>query len=153
MKVRIKSSQDFWSGFAFLAFGLLTAILSRSYPLGSASRMGAGYFPTMLGLLLAGIGIVVLLRAVASEGGGKVGHVDLWLVVRLLLSVAAFGAFLHPLGLVGAAFVTVLVAARAGPDFRLVEAIFAAVLLAVASWLVFVVALKQTMPVWPAGLA
>jgi len=152
MKLGIKSSQDFWSGLTFIAFGLLTTILSSAYPMGSASRMGPAYFPTMLGVLLAGIGVIVLLRTVTS-GAGSIGRIDVWLVVRLLVSIVAFGVLLHPLGLLGAAFMTVLVAAWAGPEFRILEAIIAATLLAVMSWLVFVLGLKQTIPVWPSWLA
>ena len=153
MKLGIKSSQDFWSGLTFITFGLLTTILSRAYPMGSASRMGPAYFPTMLGVLLAGIGVIVVLRTVTSGAGGNIARIDVWLVVRLLVSIVAFGVLLHPLGLLGAAFMTVLVAAWAGPEFRILEAIIAATLLAIMSWLVFVLGLKQTIPVWPSWLA
>ncbi len=50
MALRIKSSQDFWTGCAFTAFGAGTAVLSQAHPLGSAARMGPGYFPTVLGV-------------------------------------------------------------------------------------------------------
>ena len=152
MRLRIKSSQDFWTGLAFIAFGATTATLSSAYPLGAVSRMGPGYFPMLLGILLAGIGIVVMLRSLASAAGGTIGRIDLWLVLRLLSSVAAFGLLLNPLGLLTAAFVTIFVAAWAGPEFRILEGIIAAVVLSVMSWLVFVLGLKQTIPVWPSSV-
>ena len=114
--------------------------------------MGPGYFPTALGILLTGIGAGLVLRSLASTVGGHVGRVDLWLTVRLLLALVLFGLLLHPLGLLAAAFATVLVAARAGPEFRLREGVSAAVALSAASWLIFVLILKQPIPVWPAWI-
>ena len=65
----------------------------------------------------------------------------------------AFGLLLPSCGLFVAAFVTVLLAAWAGPEFNLGEGIVTAAVLSASSWLVFVYALKQTMPVWPRPIA
>ena len=54
MDLRIKSTQDFCTGCAFVAFGAGTVVLAQDYPLGSAARMGPAYFPTALGLVLVG---------------------------------------------------------------------------------------------------
>jgi hypothetical protein len=149
MALRVKSSQDFWTGLGFVVFGAATAILSTEYPLGTTSRMGPGYFPLVLGILLTGLGVIIVVRAMTNESGGNVGHVDLWLALRLLLAVAAFGTLLNPLGLLVTSFVTVLVAAWAGPEFKIIEGIVTSVILSLASWLIFVVGLKQTIAVWP----
>ena len=149
MALGIKSTQDFWTGCAFMAFGAGTVVLAQAYPLGSAARMGPAYFPTALGLVLAGIGVLVLLKSLASADGGSVGRIHLWLLLRVLLSVAAFAALLNPLGLVAAAVVVVMLAAWAGHEFRLGEGLLGAAVLALASYLLFVRALGQTMPVWP----
>jgi Tripartite tricarboxylate transporter TctB family len=149
----IKSTQDFWTGFAFLAFGGLTAIGSLSYPLGTTARMGPGYFPMMLGILLAAIGAIILFRSFRSEAGGQVARINLLLVFRLLLAVAAFGFLLNSLGMILTAFIVIFLAAWAGPEFELGEALVLAAVLSMAAWLIFVYALKQTMPVWPAPLA
>jgi len=153
MDARIRSTQDFWTGVVFAAFGTITAVLSAGYPLGSASRMGPGYFPMLLGIILALIGIAILVRSLTSEEGGHVSRLHMWPLVRLLLSIVAFGLLLNPLGLIVAAFVAVLIAAWAGPEFRPGEATVTALVLALGSWIVFVVALKQTMPLWPVQLA
>ena len=148
----IKSTQDFWTGLAFLAFGAFTVYQSGAYPLGTAARMGPGYFPTALGLILAGVGLVTLVRSVASAAGGQAGAIDVWLVARLLAAIAAFGLLLNPMGFFVAAFVAVMLAAWAGPEFRLGEALILAAGLTVGSWLLFIKGLKQTMPVLPAFL-
>jgi putative tricarboxylic transport membrane protein len=153
MALRIKSSQDFWTGCAFTAFGAGTVILAQAHPLGSAARMGSGYFPTALGVILAGIGLIIVLKSLVSESGGGVGRIDVLLLVRVLLAVAAFAFLLHPLGLVLSAFIVVVLAAHAGHEFRLGEALASAVVLALVSYLLFVRALNQTLPVWPWFLA
>jgi hypothetical protein len=149
MGLRVKSSQDFWTGLGFVVFGAATAILSTKYPLGTTSRMGPGYFPLLLGVLLTGLGVIIVTRSLASEAGGNVGRIHIWLALRLLLSIAAFAVLLNPFGLFVASFVAVLVAAWAGPEFRLLEGIVIAAGLSLASWLIFVLGLKQPIPVWP----
>ena len=153
MALRIKSSQDFWTGCAFMAFGAGTAVLAQAYPLGSAARMGPAYFPTVLGALLAGIGLVILLKSLASGDGGHVERVHVWLLLRVLLAVIAFAVLLNPLGLVLTTIIVVMLAAWAGHEFRFVEALLNAVLLALLSYALFVWGLNQTMPVWPWFLA
>ena len=153
MALRIKSSQDFWTGCAFAAFGVATAVLSQAHPMGSAARMGPGYFPTVLGVLLAAIGLAIVAKSLASAGGGNVGRVHIWLLLRLLLAVAAFALLLYPLGLVATAVIVVMAAAWAGHEFRFGEALLSAAILAALSYLLFIRALNQTMPVWPWFLA
>jgi hypothetical protein len=149
---RIKSAQDFLTGLAFTAFGALTVALSQGYSLGSAARMGPAYFPTILGLLLVGIGLAVLFRSLAAQGEDSVS-LEPWLLLRVLLAVAAFAVLLNPLGLVLTAVVVVLIAAWAGHEFRLLEALANALVLAALSYVLFIWGLNQTMPVWPWFLA
>jgi hypothetical protein len=153
MALRIKSSQDFCAGCAFIAFGAATVVLAQVYPLGTAARMGPAYFPTLLGGLLAAIGAAVLIKSLASSDGGAVGRIHLGVLLRLLLSVAAFAVLLHPLGLVLAGVVVVMLAAWAGHEFRIAEALINAAMLALLSYILFIKGLGQTMPVWPWFLA
>ena len=50
----IRHPKDFWAGVLFASFGAAALVIAQSYPLGSAARMGPGYFPRMLGFLLLG---------------------------------------------------------------------------------------------------
>ena len=59
MQLKIKNPQDFWSGIFFVALGVLAIYLSLRYPRGSALEMGPGYFPTWLGGIMIGFGIVI----------------------------------------------------------------------------------------------
>jgi hypothetical protein len=149
MALGIKSSQDFWTGCVFIGFGAGTVVLSLAHPLGTAARMGPGFFPTALGGFLAVIGLVILLKSLAGAQGEEITRIDWWLLVRVLLAVAAFAFLLNPLGLVLATIVVVLVAAWAGHEFRLAEALVNAVVLAGLSYVLFIWGLNQGMPVWP----
>lgn len=59
MQVKLKTPQDFWCGLFFVALGALAIYLSRDYEMGSALQMGPGYFPTWLGFILIGFGVVI----------------------------------------------------------------------------------------------
>ena len=58
--MRIKNGKDFWAGVMFVGLGFAFMLGSLNYPIGSATRMGPGYFPAVLGGLLALIGAGIL---------------------------------------------------------------------------------------------
>lgn len=59
MRLKIKNPQDFWCGILFFALGTLAIHLSRDYEMGSALQMGPGYFPTWLGGIMMGFGLLI----------------------------------------------------------------------------------------------
>ena len=67
VKLKIKSPEDFWSGLVFIGIGLLAVYLSWDYPMGTALRMGPGYFPTWLGALMAGFGVIITFLSLKTE--------------------------------------------------------------------------------------
>jgi len=63
--MHIKRPKDFWAGLMFIGFGLFTVAWSLThYQMGTAVRMGPGYFPVMLGGLLAVLGAAVLAESI-----------------------------------------------------------------------------------------
>src|SRR5690349_9143727 len=66
-KLKVKSPEDFWSGVIFIGIGILAMYLSRNYPMGSALRMGPGYFPFWLGGIMAGFGVIVAFLSLKME--------------------------------------------------------------------------------------
>ena len=52
----VRHPKDFAAGLMFIAFGLAALIIGSDYPLGAAARMGPGYFPRTLGILLITLG-------------------------------------------------------------------------------------------------
>ena len=70
MQLKIRSKEDFYAGLMFIGFGVLAVVVARNYPMGSAMRMGPGYFPTYLGGLLVFMGSVITYRSLRVAGDG-----------------------------------------------------------------------------------
>ncbi len=68
--MQLRNPKDFWSGVMFAAIGFAFAIIVKvyEYPMGTASRMGPGYFPFVLGNALGVLGLVILLKSFLSDG-------------------------------------------------------------------------------------
>jgi len=64
----IKSPKDFWAGILYIAFGTFAIVVALNYPIGSAGRMGPGYFPRALGIILIALGLILSLRALKLHG-------------------------------------------------------------------------------------
>src|SRR5262245_27592925 len=97
----IRAPKDFWSGIMFLAFAAVALWAARGYSLGSAGRMGPGYFPMLLGGVLALLGFILVVRSlVITSEGEQEGVPQLHLVPLLVttVSVCLFGLALERLG-------------------------------------------------------
>jgi hypothetical protein len=158
--VRIKSQRDFFSGLMFLVVGIAFAWGATSYNVGEAARMGPGYFPLMLGVVLAGMGAFIIFESlvVETEDGEPIGK---WAWRPLGFVIAAnllFGMLLGGLPSIGLPYMGMViaiigltfVAALAGDRFKFKEVAILSVVLAIGSYLAFIVLLKLQFPVWPA---
>jgi len=94
-------SKDFWSGVIFLTTGIGFVGFGRDYPMGTAMSMGPAYFPTVLGGLLALIGLILIVR-VLLRPGPAVGSLALGKLGLVTASNVLFALLLRRLGLVGA---------------------------------------------------
>jgi hypothetical protein len=149
--VKIKSQKDFWSGLMFVVTGLAFAAGATNYSFGSSARPGPGYFPFGLGILLAILGALVLFRSltIEAEGGDKIGPWAWKPLVMITATVAIFGWTLPHVGMVIALPLLVIISAMAGDGFRWRDAILNSVILTLGSWLIFIVGLNLTIPMWP----
>jgi hypothetical protein len=149
--LKIKNEKDFWSGVMFVGCGLFFALFAQKYDFGTAQRMGPAYFPTVLGALLALMGIVIALTATAVEDKvGKVEKFNFKEVGWVLGSVVLFGTLLVPAGAMVAIVVLVMVAMMGSHEFHWKEATILAIAMAIMVYLVFIWGLGVTIPVWPA---
>lgn len=151
--LRIANPTDFWAGLAFGGFGLFMSLYAAThYNIGTAVRMGPGYFPTWIGGMVALLGGVLALRSLRREGPPVAGlH---WRPTLFVLAgTIAFGYLIKPLGLVIATLAVVLITAAGGYEFRWREAILLAIALAVFAVAVFVYGLGLPFPLWPEALA
>ena len=150
--MKIKGPKDFWAGLMFIAFGLFFLVWSQMhYQMGTAVRMGPGYFPSVLGGLLAVLGLLVLIDAFI-EAGPKVPRFHFRPLFMILLACLAFAYTLKPLGLVGGISALVFIGALGGTEFKWKEVTILTIVLFVFSVLVFVKALTLPFPIWPAFL-
>lgn len=157
--MKIKSQKDFWSGLMFMAAGIAFAWGATNYAIGEGARMGPGYFPLMLGILLTLIGLFVTFEAlvVETEDGEKVGAFAWKPLCFIIGANVLFGVLLAGLprfgipamGLVVAIYALTCVAALAGDEFKWKEVAILATVLAIGSYLAFIVLLKLQFPVWP----
>jgi hypothetical protein len=144
----IRHPKDFWSGVIFAAIGAGTLVYGSKYTLGAAARMGPGYFPRILGILLIALGAILALRALRLEGP-PIAKWKLRPIVIVLGSVVLFGLIVQKLGVAISTVILILLASTASQEFRLKEALISGVLLAALSVGVFIVGLKLQLPIWP----
>jgi hypothetical protein len=148
--MKIKSPKDFWAGIMFISIGLFFVIVAQtSYQMGTAVRMGPGYFPTVLGGLLAVLGGIVLFDSFVLTGD-KVAKFHFRPLLFILASSLAFAYLLKPLGLVLASIALVFISALGGHEFKFKEVAILAVVLVIFSVIVFVKGLTLPFPICPA---
>ena len=146
--MRIRAPKDFWSGVMFCAFAAVAILAARGYSLGSAGKMGPGYFPLLLAGLLAVLGLILIGRSLVLDGE-PVPRFHLVPLALIAVAVALFGLMIEPAGLVISLAVLTVLSAWAGPQFRLTETVALAAALIVFSIGVFVYALGLSINVWP----
>jgi len=160
--IAVKNARDFYAGLLFTLVGSAFGWGALDYQVGSSARMGPGYFPLLLGVLLALLGAVLMLRAALAQAGAAQA-IGPWawkplvaiIAANLLFGVALGGLpglKLPALGLMAGIYGLTLVACLAGERFRFKEALLLATALAALSYLAFVLLLKLQFPVWPVFL-
>ncbi len=142
------NNKDFLAGLLFILIGALAVVFARDYPMGSAMRMGPGYFPTILGGILCLLGVYVMLRGIRSSA--KVKGEWGWRPLALItLSIVLFGFLMDRLGMIPALVVVFFAAALAGPGFRFKEVLLLTVLMSAFAVGVFVYGLKLPYQLFP----
>lgn len=150
MRVSLKSSKDFFAGVLFVAFGALFALGSLSYRMGTAARMGPGYFPLVLGCLLTALGLAVLVRGLAfSARSSAVERLHLRPMLFVLAPIAAFALLLKPAGLAVSVVVLVVGSSLGSHDRRLKESLVNTAALFLLTVAIFVWGLGMQIPLWP----
>ncbi len=148
MKPGLHNAQDLAAGAMFAAIGVLGLYFGADYPIGRAVRMGPGFVPTGLSWIMIGLGALIALRGLVSNGE----TLSAWKLRPLLLILGAiviFALLIERAGLVAATFGVVIVAGIATPEWRGRELVICAVILAAGSVWLFVNMLTLPMPVWP----
>jgi hypothetical protein len=158
--VKIQSQKDFYSGLMFTIVGGSFALGASSYQLGTGARMGPGYFPLILGVLLAVLGCAIAVKSMITPtpDGDKVGKFAWKPLFFIITANLVFGACigglpmigLKPLGLIVGIYLLTYIASHAGDEHKFKEVAILATVLALLSCVAFIVLLKLQFPVWPA---
>lgn len=160
--MRIKSQKDFLAGLMYTIVGIGFAWGATNYTIGEGARMGPGYFPLMLGIVLAVLGLMVTFAAlvVETEHGDKVGAIAWKPLCFIIGSNIVFGICLGgipklgipSLGLIVGIYALTFIASMAGEEHKSKEVLVLATVLAIISYLAFIVLLNLQFPVWPSFL-
>ena len=150
MKFRIRSQKDVAAGVIYILFGAGFALGALNYRMGDAARMGPGWFPFWIGILLVIVGLFTAamgMKQAAPED--KVKRPEFGSVGWILGAVVLFGLLLQPLGLVAALFVLVLVSSLGSHEFTWGSTLLLAVALIAFSVGVFIYGINLQIPLWP----
>ena len=142
----IRKPKDFLSGAFFMAVGLVAIGLAQGYTIGTASRMGSGYFAALMGLILCAFAIILIGRSFFGRAEPLPGML-LRGPLLVLVSALLYAVLLRPVGLIGATLALVGVSALGSPRSRPLPTLLLALGLAIGCTLAFVYALGQPIPI------
>lgn len=146
----VRSPKDLLAGLLFIALGIAAIAIAANYTLGTAARMGPGYFPRILGILLIALGAILALRSARLNGNPLPGWK--WRPVLVVLgSVVIFGLIVNRVGVVVSTILLIVMSSAASHEFRPREAVVSGILLAALAVGVFLIGLKLQLPIWPGG--
>jgi putative tricarboxylic transport membrane protein len=144
----IRAPRDFWGGIALIGLALFALWASRELPGMRGFAFGPGTAPRMFAVVLGILGGIVALGGVLYKGPG-VDRFHFRGPFFISLSVVLFAWLVRPLGLVIASYLSILAAAGATPDSRLIETLIWGALLTAFCCLLFPIALNLPLQLWP----
>lgn len=146
-RVRIRSPQDLGAGAVFVLIGVAGFFFARDLAFGSASRMGPGYFPSIVSALIFALGLGLGARSLAVEGP-RVEPMRLRPIAFVVGAVLAFGVLLDLVGLAATTFALTVAVSYARREVKLLETVLLGAGLALFVVGLFVYALSQPLPAW-----
>mgnify|MGYP005840120693 CR=1 FL=1 len=144
--------QDVAAGLIFVAIGAWFAYHSLGLELGTPLRMGPGFFPLILALILVGLGIAITLRSVSAPA--EAFHfVPVRGLVLILPPPIVFALTVRGLGLVPTTALVAFIASLASQKVGLVYGVAIALGLTAFCVLVFHYGLGIPLPLFGPWLA
>jgi hypothetical protein len=145
--LHVKSPQDFGAALLFLAIGFAGLYFGRDLAFGGASKMGPGFFPTILSGLIVVIGVMVGVKSFTIKGP-PIEAIKLRPVLFILVAILAFGYLIEQIGLAITTAALAIFAAYARDQVNLKETLALAAVLSAFAVGVFGYALGQPLPIW-----
>ena len=147
--MKIRNQRDFGAGIMYMVIGLFFTIVATNYPMGTAAKMGPGYFPFYLGILMFLLGLIVAVKSVGAKAAiESIPKV----MAQITGAVVLYGLLLPRLGFLVAVVVLVFVSASASKEFTWKGTAINAAFLVTFTYSVFVVGLKLQFPLLPVFL-
>ncbi len=148
--MKIRNQRDFGAGIMYMVIGLFFAIVATRYQYGTAAKMGPGYFPFWLGMLMAAMGLLVLIRSMGAKATIEAIPKFNFKVIGLITgSIILYGLLLPKMGFIVAVLVLVMIASSASKEFSWKVALINSVVLIAFTYSVFVLGLKLQFPLLP----
>lgn len=151
LAVNLARKRDFYAGGLMILFGLVMALKGPTYRLGTLMHMGPGFLPTVLGVILIGLGIAIAATAVSTPAGEDEDilppHPEWWAWGCILSSPLAFMLFGSYGGLAPATFACVFVAAMGDRSMTWKQATVLSALVTLFGVALFHYVLQIPMPV------
>jgi Tripartite tricarboxylate transporter TctB family len=158
-----KHNRDYYGGGLMLLFGLAAVWAGASYRIGSLERMGPGFFPVALGVILALTGVAIMIGAAANaiaEGKEEGKEADQeanllhpewrgWICISL--SIVAFVVLGKYGGLVPATFGVVFISAMGDRQNTVKSALILAAAMCLVCVAIFWYALQVQFPLFQWG--
>ena len=151
--MKIRNQRDFGAGIMYVVIGLFFTIVATQYQMGTAAKMGPGYFPFYLGLLMTLLGLLVLVKSFGAKAAiESIPKFNWRIIIQITGSVLLYGLLLPRLGFLVAVVVLVLVSASASKEFTWKGSLINAGFLVAFTYSVFVLGLKLQFPLLPVFL-
>lgn len=151
--MKIRNQRDFGAGIMYMVIGIFFTFVATGYQMGTAAKMGPGYFPFYLGLLMTLLGLLVLVKSFGATAAiEKIPKFNWRIIAQITGAVVLYGLLLPRLGFLVAVLVLVFVSASASKEFTWKGTAINAAFLVAFTYSVFVLGLKLQFPLLPAFL-
>lgn len=151
--MKIRNQRDFGAGIMYMVIGIFFTFVATRYQMGTAAKMGPGYFPFYLGLLMTLLGLLVLVKSFGATAAiEKIPKFNWRIIAQITGAVVLYGLLLPRLGFLVAVLVLVFVSASASKEFTWKGTAINAAFLVAFTYSVFVLGLKLQFPLLPAFL-
>ncbi len=142
-------TKGFLAGLLFVAIGGTATIIAFSYRMGTSTEMGPGYFPVMLGLAVAGIGLVLAVRSwLFPDGSPPVERLHMRPLLLIFAGLLSFGLLVRSLGLAPAIVALLIFGRLAGREGSALEFVMMLIVLTALPIAIFIYGLKLPLDIW-----
>ena len=149
--MKVRNQRDLGAGIMYMIIGAFFAIIATRYQMGTAAKMGPGYFPFYLGILMFLLGLLVAVKAFSAKSAiESIPKFNWRIIAQITGAVVLYGLLLPRLGFLIAVVVLVFVAASASREFTWKGTAINAAFLVIFTYSVFVLGLKLQFPLLPA---